>query len=70
MGKYNAHPFIVFPFKILFGFDNLGVSEFCEICSKTCFKSNRGVVPIGRTAVSKTDGWGFESLRPCHFRQV
>ena len=26
----------------------------------------RGVVPIGRTAVSKTDGWGFESLRPCH----
>ncbi len=27
----------------------------------------RGVVPIGRTAVSKTDGWEFESLRPCHF---
>ena len=26
----------------------------------------RGVVPIGRTAVSKTDGWEFESLRPCH----
>ena len=28
---------------------------------------HRGVVPIGRTAVSKTDGWGFESLHPCHF---
>ncbi len=28
---------------------------------------SRGVVPIGRTAVSKTDGWGFESLHPCHF---
>ena len=27
----------------------------------------RGIVPIGRTAVSKTDGWGFESLCPCHF---
>ena len=27
----------------------------------------RGVVPIGRTAVSKTDGWGFESLHPCQF---
>ena len=27
----------------------------------------RGVVPIGRTAVSKTDGCGFESCRPCHF---
>ena len=27
----------------------------------------RGVVPIGRTAVSKTDGWEFESLHPCHF---
>ena len=27
----------------------------------------RGVVRIGRTAVSKTDGWGFESLHPCHF---
>ena len=27
----------------------------------------RGVVPIGRTAVSKTDGYGFESCRPCHF---
>ncbi len=26
---------------------------------------NRGVVPIGRTAVSKTDGWEFESLHPC-----
>ena len=26
---------------------------------------DRGVVPIGRTAGSKTDGWGFESLRPC-----
>ncbi len=30
----------------------------------------RGVVPIGRTAVSKTDGWEFESLRPCQFLQV
>ena len=27
----------------------------------------RGIVPIGRTAVSKTDGWEFESLYPCHF---
>ncbi len=27
----------------------------------------RGIVPIGRTAVSKTDGWGFESLCPCQF---
>ena len=27
----------------------------------------RGIVPIGRTAVSKTDGWGFESLCPCHY---
>ncbi len=26
----------------------------------------RGIVPIGRTAVSKTDGWEFESLYPCH----
>ena len=25
----------------------------------------RGVVPIGRTTVSKTVCWGFESLRPC-----
>lgn len=25
----------------------------------------RGVVPIGRTAVSKTECWGFESLHPC-----
>ena len=30
----------------------------------------RGVVPIGRTAVSKTDGWGFESLRPCQFYHI
>jgi hypothetical protein len=29
----------------------------------------RGVVPIGRTAVSKTDGWGFESLHPCQVWQ-
>ena len=30
----------------------------------------RGVVPIGRTAVSKTDGWGFESLHPCQTANV
>lgn len=24
----------------------------------------------GRTAVSKTDGWGFESLRPCQFSSL
>jgi hypothetical protein len=26
----------------------------------------RGVALIGRAAVSKTVGWGFESLHPCH----
>ena len=26
---------------------------------------NRAVVLIGRTADSKSDGWGFESLLPC-----
>ena len=26
---------------------------------------NRGIVPIGRTAVSKTDGCEFESCYPC-----
>ena len=30
----------------------------------------RGIVPIGRTAVSKTDGWGFESLCPCQYFSV
>ena len=30
---------------------------------------NRGVVPIGRTAVSKTDGCGFESCHPCQIKQ-
>ena len=28
--------------------------------------SVRGVALIGRAAVSKTVGWGFESLHPCH----
>jgi hypothetical protein len=28
----------------------------------------RGVALIGRAAVSKTVGWGFESLHPCHRR--
>ena len=33
---------------------------------KSILNHCRGVVPIGRTAVSKTDGWEFESLHPCH----
>jgi hypothetical protein len=37
-----------------------------EILYPIITMSFRGVVPIGRTAVSKTDGWGFESLHPCH----
>ena len=28
------------------------------------------IVRIGRTAVSKTDGWGFESLHPCQLTIV
>ncbi len=27
----------------------------------------RGVARIGRAPVSKTGGWGFESLRPCQY---
>ena len=27
----------------------------------------KGGGSIGRVAVSKTDGWGFESLSPCQF---
>ena len=30
---------------------------------------NRGIVPIGRTAVSKTDGCEFESCYPCHIKK-
>ncbi len=30
---------------------------------------NRGIVPIGRTAVSKTDGCEFESCYPCHIQK-
>ena len=26
----------------------------------------RGVAQLARASVSKTEGWGFESLRPCH----
>lgn len=29
----------------------------------------QGCSAIGRVVVSKTIGWGFESLRPCHFPQ-
>ena len=26
----------------------------------------QGRSSIGRVSVSKTEGWGFEALRPCH----
>jgi hypothetical protein len=32
-------------------------------------KDKKGRSSIGRASVSKTEGWGFEALRPCHLIQ-
>ena len=57
--------------------EKLELSKYCRFCRKhTAHKEGQesrnvairmqGCSSIGRAAVSKTVGWGFESLHPCH----
>ena len=42
---------------------------FTEVCLLDIVKRKKASSSIGRAAVSKTAGWGFDSLLACHCRQ-
>ena len=45
-----------------------GSEEACRIADLKLRKyRHRGVAQLARASVSKTEGWGFESLHPCQF---